>query len=216
MFQNRMIDKAIRFDHIKKKECYARNIIIEHTPIEMINFFSEAYFTCNFITKDSYERLKNRARCHLLDNDPCSYIYLLCPAETAAANIEKRERQGEKIVSMDVLNLVEKLIHHYSETNIDSHHIVLEYEKDNFHIKELNNFLQECRIREIRRKQSTAAIKEEIKKIRRKRKISVSNTFILYFFSNNPANKFIFHIYIVSQKKINLITNHRNNYNNQH
>ena len=147
IFQQNMIDDFQSEDKYQQqmKKC-ENQIVVEHTPIEMIEFFTAAYKLSGFITDYGFKYIRNKWYNSSIndDADKCGYIYVICSPKDSIENMKERKREGEGTVYPFVLDTINHFILAHHDSNKSDFKLVLYYRENDFHTGELYAFLTAC------------------------------------------------------------------------
>lgn len=109
--------------------------VIDHTPVEMIEFFNHAYLASTYLSEFSFEQLQiecNKVRtARQPDNgEKDIYVFLHTPIEQVMKNIEKRGRAGESFHENYVFTHIHYAIETFKNQNLSRKHITVPYEEN--------------------------------------------------------------------------------------
>ena len=140
-FQEKMIETMAQKEQQTRDDELTLNV--EHTPIEMIEFFSAAYKLSGFISDYGFECIRNKFR-RIKKPHNCGYVYILCPPYASMRNMKIRNRDGEGAIQPFVLDTINHLIVAHYDSNLSPSKLLLHYREDDFHVKEVQEFLRQC------------------------------------------------------------------------
>ena len=150
-FQEKMMGKWLQINREEEKENSKDNeILLEHTPVEMIEFFTAAYKLAGYITDYGFDCIRNKYDYYARKPNDCGYIYILCPPEVAIKNMKLRDREGEGSITPAVLDTINHfiLMHHDNNVVGDAHNklkrktILLRYRENDYQTNALHYFIE--------------------------------------------------------------------------
>lgn len=122
------------------------NISIEHTPIEMIEFFTTAYKLAGFISEYGFNYLRDKFYSSGIAsrrNADTAYIYIECPPEDAIRNMKIRGRKDEGSIDPFILHTINHLLLLHHDYNRNENKMLLRYRENDLHTDTLLRFLGE-------------------------------------------------------------------------
>lgn len=121
-------------------------LTFEHTPIEMVSFFTSLYTYNGIISDYGCEYLREKMNSLRQIEGPRNktyYIYLFAPIHICRENIIERGRTGEDDwLDRDSLNFLHQMLSTHHDFCSDKK-LVLHYERDNYHESVVENFMFE-------------------------------------------------------------------------
>ena len=146
LFQQKMITESETEDKSRQNmEEDKEHIVVEHTPIEMIEFFTAAYKLTGFITDYGFEHLRNKwNNLNKKKPDKCGYIYMICPPKDSIENMKERKREGEGTIYPHILDTINHFILAHHDSNKSEFKLLLYYHESDYHTGEIYHFLTLC------------------------------------------------------------------------
>ena len=140
-FQHLLIEKEEE-EEKKIKNCeFIKNydFIIDHTPIETIEFFNHAYLASSYISGFNYDHLQRKCNKVRIEREPDQgeddiYVFLYTPIFQTLENIKKRNRAEELFHEEYIFTHIHYAIESFKGQNLFRKHITIPYEENHIDI----------------------------------------------------------------------------------
>lgn len=116
-FQSLLVEKFSQLS----TETPRSNIVMEHTPIEMVEFFNLAYTAYNYMTEYNLDHLRHKIEdAKRLEKDTSSvlgYVYIFAPVNRCIKNMKKRGRLNEPEYDKMLFRHINMMMKYHCDNN---------------------------------------------------------------------------------------------------